>query len=158
MHHALCRLLLEPCNTSHPPTQHTVEKKRKKEEKKMRRLLSLYILRPNELYMCVCMHSAQWWMNIFFPSFFTTIKASKRTYERTKRREKKCRILVGWLEARIEKNVIWSLSCRPKWLMIDVKKRKTPERGVQKRWTWPLLNRKILIGSFDFRSRVCLFV
>lgn len=38
--------------------------------------------------------------------------------------------------------------------MIDVKERKTLERGVQKRWTWPLLDKKILIGRLVFRSLV----
>jgi len=102
MHHASCLPLLEPCNITSTHTAHW--RKEKKERKKKGRLLSLYILRPNELYACMC--SAQWWMNIFFLSLLPLTQGSKRAYERTRRREKKRSTLVGRLEARIEKNVI----------------------------------------------------
>lgn len=120
MHHASCLPLLEPCNitSTHIHTAHC-RKEKKERKKKEKTAFSLYF--ATEWVICVA-HSGRWKFFSLFLLFSTTDNASERAYERTKRREKKWRFLVGRLQARIEKNVIWSSSCRL-WLIDDGCKR-----------------------------------
>jgi len=129
--------------TSHPPTQH-IGKKRKEEEKKEKDCF-LFIFCGRMSYMRVC--STLCWMNIFlFFSLFTTINASERASARTNK--KKCSTLVGRLELRMERNVIWSLSCRL-WLIDDRCKRAEDNRErCAETMDTAFTRAKVLIGWF----------